>query len=144
MKLMVKSIITFILTRFKMLLDRFIINTDYDSQKVSSVLELSLPIAEFNIGAHNTRAFNTTVLVDEGEYFENVFIINKELVGNYTMIGGNPTVHKSQYDVYFDVYRSDKTHYILAVVFVNQSNNTITIPTSTTKAKVHLLVAAKQ
>lgn len=127
-----------------MLLDRFIINTDYDSQKVSSVLELSLPVAEFNIGAHSTRVFDTTVLVDEGEYFENIFIINKELAGNYTMVGGDPIVHKSQYDVSFEVYRSDKTHYKLEVVFVNQSNATVTIPTNTTKAKVHLLVAAKQ
>ena len=127
-----------------MLLDRFIINTDYDSQKVSSVLELSLPIAEFNIEAHRTRLFDTTVSVDEGEYFENIFITNKELTGNYTMVGSNPVVRKNQCDIYFKVYRSDKTHYKLEVTFTNQSNNTITIPTSTTKVKVHLLVAAKQ
>lgn len=141
---MVKSIITFIVTRLKMLLDRFIINSDYDSQKEQNVVELSLPIAEFNLAANAQRTFNTTVLIAEGQFFENVFITNQVILGNYTMIGGNPVYSGSQYRVYFDAHRSDATHYVLEVGFINVSNSRITIPTNTTKARVHLLVAAKQ
>jgi hypothetical protein len=126
-----------------MLLDRFIINSDFDSQKVQNVVELQLPIALFNLAANATRSFNTTVVIPEGQFFENVFITNPEIVGNYTLMGGNPSYQKNnQYDVYFDAARSDATHYKLTVTFINQTSSQITIPTSTTTCRVHLLVAA--
>lgn len=142
---MVKSIIIFILTRFKMLLDRFIINTDYDSQKIQKTLDLSIIVAEFNLAGNAQREFNTTVTIDQGQYFENIFISNQEIVGNYTLVGSSPVYNKSgAYRVLFDAYRSDATHYKLTVSFINLTGDTIVIPTNTTKARVHLLVASKQ
>jgi hypothetical protein len=127
-----------------MLLDRFILNTDYDSQKEVKMLELTLPVAEFNLEAQNTREFTVSATVDEGVYFENVFITNPEIAGSYTLVGGDPYVWKQNYHVAFEVYRSDSTHYTLQIVYINPTNATVTIPTNHTKAKVHLLVAAKQ
>ena len=142
---MVKSIIIFILTRFKMLLDRFIINTDYDSQKIQKTLDLSIIVAEFNLAGNTQREFNTTVTIDQGQYFENIFISNQEIVGDYTLVGSSPVYNKSgSYRVLFDAYRSDATHYKLTVSFINLTGDTIVIPTNTTKARVHLLVASKQ
>lgn len=129
-----------------MLLDRFIINSDYDSQKMVDTVELSLPIATFNLAAKAQRSFNTTVLITNGQYFENVCITNPDLFGDYTFIGGNPVYYNNSqnYQVYFDAQRSDATHYKLTVNFINQSNSQITVPTNTTTCRVHLLVAAKQ
>lgn len=127
-----------------MLLDRFIINSDYDSQKEQTVVELTLPVAEFNLAAHTRRTFDTTVLIPEGQYFENVFITNPQILGDYTMIGGNPLYTTTNFRVYFNALRSDATHYKLELVFINISDNQITIPTNNTKARVHLMVAAKQ
>jgi hypothetical protein len=128
-----------------MLLDRFIINSDYDSQKIASVVELELIIAEFNLGPHDTRTFETTATIADGQYFENVFIRNPEILGGYTLIAGDPNYRRvGEFTFYYDAYRSDATHYKLEATFVSLSDNQITIPTNHTKARVHLLVASKQ
>jgi len=122
-----------------MLLDRFLLNTDYDTQKEATSITLELQIPEFKINSGQEKYYETTTQIAPGVYFENINI-ETTLYPDYNFFG-TAAITTSSYAMQVMVYRSDATHFKMRIRFYGR--NTTTIPTSTTKAAVHLFVATQ-
>lgn len=127
-----------------MKLNRFMMNSDFDSQKEQSVISFQQTIQQFTLAPREAKWFDTYAAAPSGSFFTNTSITST-FIPNISVPDSSVSIYKddiSGYIVGISVVRSDQTHYKMRVVFTNQLDTQNTIPTNTENAKVRFYVAS--
>ena len=139
-------IIKFILTRLKMLLDRFFLNTDYDTQKESEVVSNVISGNSFDIvGTSPGRlvTLEADVAASAIPAFENI-TVTSNLFPTTVLMSDYSRYDDGNIEYSFFVTKPTSSAYHFKVRILNYSGHTITIPDYVFTANIHRFVPSSQ
>lgn len=125
-----------------MLLDRFIMNSDFDGQKEEAELDIQFTIPSFTLPTQYPYKYQDFE-APEGSFFTNCIITDSVYPG-INFVGSMAGMVKNNIAYEISVYRSDATHYRIWVAHSRDSgSSTVTVPEHTVRARLKFYVASK-
>lgn len=143
---MILRIIKYMLTRLKMLLDRFFLNTDHDTLKERSVLGLEINVPAFIIGATSPDRVKNFEVTSEESYpvsFESP-AITSTFFPDAALVGDDTIYDNGEIECAFFVSKLSGNRYKFRVRMLNYSGHDIQVPDTTFTARIHMFVPSSQ
>lgn len=141
----IMRIIKYILTRLKMLLDRFILNTDYDTLKEQNVVDAVISSDGFVLpgtSPDRLKIIEVDVPTDDIVSLENTIIVSTlfpvGLAGDYSIYDDGEVEYS------FYVTRPTATTYHFRARILNYSGQSKTFPAFTITARIHQFIPSTQ
>lgn len=127
--------------KLKMLLDRFIMNSDFDGQKEADSLDIQFTIPSFTLPAQIPYKYSDFD-APQGSFFANC-VINDTVFDGINFVGSSVGFEKDNVHYNVSVYRLNDTKYRIWVAHSRVSGSTATVPTHTVRARLKFYTATK-
>lgn len=127
--------------KFKMLLDRFIMNSDFDGQKEADSIDIQFTIPGFNLPAQVPYKY-ADFTAPKGSFFANC-VINDTVYEGVNFVGSYVGFVKNNVLFNVSVYRLNDTKYRIWVAHSRDGVSSATVPTHTVRARLKFYTATK-
>lgn len=124
-----------------MLLDRFIMNSDFDGQKEADSLDIQFTVPSFNLPAQTPYKY-ADFDAPEGSFFANC-VINDTVYDGVNLVGSHCDYVKNNILYNVSVYRLNATKYRIWIAHSLSGASSATVPTHTIRARLKFYVASK-
>lgn len=143
---MIMRIIKYILTRLKMLLDRFILNSDYDTQKELNVITIQQTLTARNMpGSGSGRLVNLKKTSDEISETSFEFpVILCDYFPNIGLVGDDTIYDTGEIEFSFFLQKDVTGKYSFWARILNYSGHNVQVPDITFTARVHQFIPSTQ
>lgn len=124
-----------------MLLDRFIMNSDFDGQKEADSLDIQFTVPSFSLPGQTPYRY-ADFDAPEGSFFANC-VINDTLYDGVNLVGSHCGYIKNNIVYNVSVYRLNATKYRIWVACGLDGISSATVPSHTVRARLKFYVASK-
>lgn len=143
---MTMRIIKFIRMRLKMLIDRFLLNTDYDTQKEQNVvnIELKLTARTFPASGSERLVILQTTSTDLATLSFETPMILCDYFPDVVLFGDDPIYDNGEIEFSFYLWKDENRHYKFKMRAINYSGHSVQTPDITFTAHIHQFVPSTQ
>ena len=129
-----------------MLLDKFYLNTDYDTQKELNVAEASVTLTARTFPASGTGRLVTleTTSTDTSTLSFETPIVVCDYFPNIGLLGDDTIYDTGEVEFSFFIWKDTNSHYVFRARIFNYSGHSVQLPDITFTARIHQFIPSTQ